>query len=163
MNKTTHYQKVHDFMDGAKQLPQNKFLIPPKEERILRSKLILEEAMEQVEGLGVSLMYNHDDCHPYFLTEDVISFKDNGDYDAQKVLDAFCDINVINTGTAITCKFSEILLDKSQEAVDNNNLSKLDGPDGPIFREDGKLLKPDGYVSVDKELNQIMDQYYVGI
>ena len=40
--------------------------------------------------------------------------------------------------------------------IHENNMSKL-GPDGkPIYREDGKILKPDTYVSVEPKLRELL-------
>lgn len=161
MDTQTHYQKVFSFMSGANQLNN---ICPPNEpsnsEKILRAKLILEEALEQVDALGVSLHFD-DNGKIYNFDENLLEYVVTHSYNAQAVLDACCDINVINTGTAITCGFNERLMSNSQSAVDLNNLSKLDGPNGPIFREDGKLLKPEGYVPVDAELQRILQQEIV--
>lgn len=68
--------------------------------------------------------------------------------DSVEALDAIIDCMYILYGTA--AEFG--LLDKLEDAwnlVAANNMSKL-GPDGkPIRREDGKIIKPEGYKPVD--------------
>ena len=72
--------------------------------------------------------------------------------DLVEVLDALVDQMYILIGTVL----KHGLEDKFEEAFDlihQNNMNKL-GPDGkPIYRADGKIIKPEGFVAVD--LNSI--------
>ena len=64
------------------------------------------------------------------------------DDDLIEIADALCDIHYIAAGTEVAYGIpgEEIF-----NHVHDNNMSKL-GPDGkPVYRADGKVLKPDGY------------------
>jgi len=61
------------------------------------------------------------------------------------IADALADIEVIADGTALEYG---IPLDDIRAEVHRANMSKL-GPDGPIFREDGKVLKGPDYLPPD--------------
>ena len=53
--ETEHYQRVKEFMRKAGQLPtQDGPHIPDAKIRLLRAKLIFEEAMEAINGLGIA-------------------------------------------------------------------------------------------------------------
>lgn len=150
---TDHYNAVKTFMEGAQQVVNICPTDPPAATKKLRSRLILEEAFEQVDALGVTPRVI-DDRKP--LTIDNIRLDVTHLYDPQALLDSCCDIYVINTGTAISCGMPLTCLRSAIEAVDDNNLTKLNGPNGPIIREDGKLMKPDSYIPVDEELKAIL-------
>ena len=155
---TDHYNSVKTFMEGARQVVNTSPTDPSVADKKLRSSLALEEALEQIDALGVTPMYATVDS---YLPLDIknITFEVTHRFDPQALLDACCDIMVINTGTAITCGLPVTCVREAIEAVDDNNLTKLNGPDGPIIREDGKLLKPDNYIPVDEELKKILGKY----
>lgn len=131
---TSHINNVADFMIGAKQEVPPGQTVPSPEVRILRAKLIYEECMETIEALGVDHIMGQ--------------FVDAGEkhYNSKKVLDGVGDTSVVSVGTLIACGLSYVY-PEALERIDINNLSKV-GP-GAIWREDGKLLKPPGYVPVD--------------
>ncbi len=61
---TKHYERVREFMQGCqKNMPKTAHLqatpsyplIPPPEVRLRRAKLIMEEALETVQALGVDM------------------------------------------------------------------------------------------------------------
>ncbi len=101
------------------------------EDRRLRAKLIWEETLETLRGLGFS--YDLDgglvELHPFNLVEAV---------------DGCFDLRVVTTGTLSALGVPDL---KGQEMVDRNNLAKF-GP-GCSIREDGKLIKPPGHVAPD--------------
>lgn len=72
----------------------------------------------------------------------------NEDGDIIEVADAITDILYVLLGTA--CEYG--LIDKMEEMWDlvhNNNMNKL-WPDGKVHkREDGKVIKPEGFVKVE--------------
>lgn len=130
---TEHLDAVRLFMEKAKQTTSFTVRCPSPEERLLRAKLIYEEAMETIEALGVD----------YILGKFVDAGEDN--YNPVAVLDGACDIAVVTNGTLIACgldgAFPEAL-----ERVDQNNLSKFG--EGSYTREDGKVMKPPNYIPV---------------
>jgi len=91
--------------------------IPSTDERSLRIKLLLEEVAEYISAE---------------LANDIT-----------KIADALSDIHYIAAGTEVIYGIpGEQIFDHVHE----NNMSKV-GIDGkPIFRDDGKVLKPPGYV-----------------
>lgn len=131
---TSHINNVADFMIGARQEVPPGPTVPSTEVRILRAKLIYEEAMETIEALGVDHILGQ--------------FIDAGEehYDPVKVLDGVGDTSVVSVGTLIACGLYGVY-PEALERIDINNLSKVG--QGAVWREDGKLLKPPGYVPVD--------------
>lgn len=128
-----HLTSVRVFMTKAKQTTSFKTRCPTPEERLLRAKLIYEEAMETIEALGVD----------HILGKFVDAGEEN--YDAVSVLDGVADIFVVSCGTLISCGLDGVF-PEALERVNDNNLSKVNG--NHSFREDGKLLKPSDYVPV---------------
>lgn len=149
-SETDHYQKVRKFMKGAGQQCPNNPYIPSKEIRELRAMLIMEEAMETIEALGVVVRV-HDGS---LLPEEFITFWYKAEYSPNltDIVDGCCDIKVVTTGTLIACGVPDKYV---QDLVDDNNLEKIEK--GTI-REDGKLIKPHDHQPPDiegflKELN----------
>lgn len=90
---------------------------PTFDARMLRIKLLLEEVAE----------YIHAE-----LDDDIV-----------EVADALTDIIYIAAGTEIAYGIpGEDIFNH----IHDNNMSKLDGQGNPIYREDGKVLKPNDYV-----------------
>jgi predicted HAD superfamily Cof-like phosphohydrolase len=72
--------------------------------------------------------------------------------DIVETLDALVDQMYILIGTIL----KHGLQDKFEEAFDlvhQNNMNKLGADGKPIYREDGKIIKPEGFTPVD--LNQL--------
>lgn len=135
--RSWHQVFVDQFMEMAKQeLPETP-CIPSEEVRILRAKLILEEALETIEALGVSVF---DDVGEIMVSMDGLRFHPWGEPNLVKIVDGCADIAVVTTGTLSACGISEAPM---QRLVDENNLAKF-GP-GHQLREDGKLIKPPGH------------------
>lgn len=128
-----HLTSVRLFMTKAKQTTSFKVRCPSPEERILRAKLIYEEAMETIGALGVD----------YILGK----FVDAGEesYSPLEVLDGVADMSVVACGTLIACGLDGVY-PEALERIDINNLSKVNGKHS--FREDGKLMKPPDYEPV---------------
>lgn len=98
----------------------------------LRAKLILEEAEEFVAACG--LEHSDDDDGP--------TFTQVAPADAVQMIDAIVDLIVVAVGAASAMGFD---LTSAFNEVHRSNMAKL-GPDGkPIRREDGKILKPEGW------------------
>jgi predicted HAD superfamily Cof-like phosphohydrolase len=131
---TDHLDAVREFMVKAKQTTSFVQRIPSAEERILRAKLIYEEAMETIEALGVD----------HILGQFVDAGEEN--CDLEKILDGAADLAVVTNGTLIACGLDGVF-PEALELVDINNLSKVNGKHS--FRKDGKLLKPSDYIPVN--------------
>ena len=125
--------------------------IPSEEMRLLSAKLLLEECIEQIRGLGVAVQV----CTPgvaeeIYLTdagtetECRISTVDR--VNLIEVADGVADVLVIAIGNALRCGID---IRPIMKIVNDNNLSKCYDADGNFiakFREDGKLLKPPGFI-----------------
>ena len=135
--KTEHQQRIEAFMKKAGQELPEEPTIPSEETRILRAKLILEEAIETIEALGITVKL------PELIRDmDKDQFK-NLEFVADKepnlveIADGCIDVSVVTIGTLSACGISDKRL---KEIVDNHNLAKF-GP-GSYRRDDGKWMKP---------------------
>jgi len=114
------YQDVKTFQTAVGQHIGQAPAFPGKAERTLRMDLLMEEVKEYLEG--------------------------EEKQDIENVAKELADIIYIVCGTAASYG---IPLDTVFEAVHKSNMAKL-GPDGvPKRREDGKILKPEGWVAPD--------------
>lgn len=95
---------------------------------VLRSRLILEEAREFVQAAG---------CRAYGDSCEKIA-----PHDPVEMIDAMVDLLVVTYGAAVA---AGIDIDLFWEEVHRTNLAKVGGP----VREDGKILKPAGWVPPD--------------
>jgi predicted HAD superfamily Cof-like phosphohydrolase len=70
------------------------------------------------------------------------------DEDIIEILDACADQLYILCGTILKHGLQDMII-PAFDLVHANNMAKL-GPDGkPIFREDGKIIKPEGFQKVE--------------
>ena len=115
------YTDVKDFHTAFGQLVGEYPQFPSREERLLRQRLLTEEYQEYMDA----------------------EFDD----DLIEVADALADLIYIACGTAVAYG---IPLDKVFAEVHRSNMAKLvDGK--PIYREDGKVMKPEGWQPPDIE------------
>ena len=110
-------------------------------ERLLRGRIVLEEALEFTDALGLVVTTpGHDIVAKGTVTVEIDPDKD---VDLVETLDATTDLIVVVKGSAHTFGLP---VDDAFEIVHASNMAKL-GPDGkPIRRADGKVLKPEGWV-----------------
>lgn len=134
--QSMHQLRVEKFMiQGGQDVPAMPS-IPSEEVRILRAKLILEEALETIEGLGVRIDAQ-DNCG---VSVEDLDFVPVGEFSFEKTIDGCCDLKVVATGTLSAMGIPDEVF---QQEVDNNNLMKVSGK---ITRDaNGKILKPAGY------------------
>lgn len=137
---TPHYNRIKEFMQKAGQATPEGAIKPDAETRILRAKLILEEALETVEALGVTVQVGGD--RP--LEEDALSYAADGTWDLQEVVDGCADISVVTIGTLIAIGVDD---EPVLEEVDASNLRKFG--EGGYRREDGKWMKPPNWTAPD--------------
>ena len=115
-----------------------------EEERLLRVKLVIEEAIEFAQAMGVAI-YINDYSSIVFLEDSELQFEiDRGlELDLVEAADALSDLVVVTKGSAHTLG---IPIDDITDIVMDTNMAKLDPSTGkPIRREDGKVLKPEGW------------------
>lgn len=139
--KSEHQLNVEAFMLRAKQeVP----IVPtplPAYVRILRAKLIFEEAMETItKGLGVKVIGTHFSDGSL----EALAFKLDGDFDMVETIDGVCDLSVVGVGTLSAMGVPDLPFIR---AVDANNLEKF--APGYSWRIDGKLQKPPGHKPPD--------------
>ena len=137
MPKTLHQQRVEKFMKLAKQVLPTKPEIPIASVRVLRASLILEEALETIEGLGLVVEV---ETYPVEMRRVKIRELSNIEPSLVVIVDGCCDLMVVTTGTLSACGVAD---DTVQTAVDLNNLEKFGS--GHSLRADGKLIKPPGH------------------
>lgn len=121
--------------------------IPDEQTRLLRAKLILEEALETIEALGVQVWVDQkqdrtdEPLSSSWVGDSRLVFHDtDGGLDLEKIADGCADLSVVTVGTLSACGIADGPLLRE---VDRSNEAKF--VDGPIMREDGKYLKPEGW------------------
>jgi predicted HAD superfamily Cof-like phosphohydrolase len=121
-----------------------------KEEQLLRVKLVIEEAFEFADAMGVSLC----DGDNYVVSADGIYYEASGDIDLVEAADALADSLYVVYGSAHTLG---IPIREVFALVHASNMEKL-GPDGkPIYREgDNKVLKPEGWQPPQAKILQLL-------
>lgn len=114
------------------------------EQAVLRVALHLEEMFELIRGLGVSVrLADHVD-----KDADISHLKANKDFklvadgtvNLREIIDGLTDSSVISEGTASLLGIPSVMFELP---VDYNNIEKFSP--GHYFREDGKLVKPEGH------------------
>jgi predicted HAD superfamily Cof-like phosphohydrolase len=139
---TPHYERVKDFMQRVGQPTPERLTIPDERTRVLRAKLILEEALETVRALGVHVRTGGDDG--VVLDDETMIFEAGGEVDLIEVVDGCADISVVTIGTLISIGVDD---EPVLEEVDSSNLRKFEP--GSYRREDGKWMKPPGWTPPD--------------
>lgn len=82
---------------------------------------------------------------PRLLIEEVLELKEAIDTkDRLAILDALTDIQYVLDGTYIAFGLDHVKQPAFEE-VHRSNMAKLDANGKPIIREDGKILKPEGW------------------
>lgn len=142
---SAHAHRVSRFMELASQDTPPIPMMPDEKTRELRAKLILEEVLETIQALGVTV------TNAGFIIEPSnLNFAATHEPDMVEIVDGCCDVAVVTTGTLIACGVPDM---EAQRLVDENNLAKF-GPGG--YRSDGtdgnpagKWVKPPGHKPPD--------------
>lgn len=151
--KSKHQRKIERMMSKASQCVPPYLAIPSDYTRTLRARLVLEEAFELVEALGVTV-YTADPTNGATQALDFSNFtfaiigkpdmwSANTDEKIQyltNVAKEAADLSVVTIGTLSAHGIPDLSL---LDAVDENNLGKF-GP-GSYKSEAGKWIKPKGY------------------
>lgn len=145
-NSTSHAVMVACFSKLAGQSIPEVPTIPDEKTRILRAKLIMEEALATIRGLGVNIYC----CDPHNAIEVnidvmkegrlVFSKDDFHEPSLKDIVDGCLDLRVVTTGTLISCGIVDS--PDLQELVDLNNITKFRKDKDGYLREDGKWIKP---------------------
>src|ERR1035438_9257282 len=145
-----------------RQLPGNPYEMPGPEVRLLRAKLILEEALETIHALGFRLSiyedYDDDPTEVEFTKVEHINFGKFGEPDMEKIIDGCCDGIYVYTGTLACCGIPD---NPHLQEVNNANDKKFPGRATPPMNDSGKYLKPVGWTPPDhkKVEKAVMDNY----
>ena len=118
MKKIDSLNQVAEFHRTFQHPVLNKPQVPSEDRFKLRVSLISEELKE---------------------LEDAIK-----DKNIVEIADALCDIQYVLSGAILEFGLGEKFVDLFEE-VQRSNMSKLDKDGNPIYREDGKVLKPEGW------------------
>lgn len=123
---TDHYDRVVEFMLAAGQEVPSEASIPDEQTRILRAKLIFEEAMETIEALGVSIYQVQ--VHTHLNRDAEFDFSADGTFSMVDAVDGCADLSVVNTGTLIALGVRDVSVLRT---VDEANLNKFKNPTCP--------------------------------
>ena len=119
--KSNHQQRVEEFMELAGQKIPKKPTIPNGPTRELRARLIIEEAVETTDGLGVSVCVKYDGRLLPISCDDLVFMADKPP-DLKEIADGCWDSRVVVTGTLSACGIAD---EDGQRQVDENNLKKF--------------------------------------
>jgi len=139
---TPHYQRVKEFMQKVGQDTPSRLTTPEEKTRILRAKLIIEEALETVTAMGVEVRVGGEDG--VVIEDEALHYSAPGEVDVVEVVDGCADISVVTTGTLIAFGVDD---EPVLQEVDDSNLRKFEP--GSYRREDGKWMKPPGWIPPD--------------
>jgi len=137
---------VQHFMELAQQETPKYPFIPTPEVRKLRAKLILEEALEQCQALGVEITTTAIGA-ALKLDEAGLQFHPVNQPDITLIADGICDQLYVSIGTGVAFGLD---LAPIWKLVHEANLAKF-GP-GSYRRDDGKQMKPPGWVAPDEAI-----------
>lgn len=150
VRRTLHQQRVNEFMAKAGQEVPAHPCIPDEKVRLLRARLILEEAMETILALGIDLNVRYTGVGAggeIPVTKKSIRFDVNPTRqpDLIEIADGCADISVVTTGTLSACGIADLPL---LEEVDRSNLDKFRG-DAHRCPDTGKWIKPTDWTAPD--------------
>lgn len=145
-----HPNRVAEFMLQAGQPTPEKPVICDEKTRLLRAKLILEEAFELIEkGLGINVKIAPFGVPgpkgPVAIRFEGLSLECVRPVDMVELADGIADVMVVNTGTALAFGIDLVPV---VAMVDRSNLQKF-GPGGYRRESDGKWIKPPDWQAPD--------------
>lgn len=121
------------------------------EERVLRARIVLEEALEFVEAMGCDVVES-DGYSPVTKSSVLVEINPGKDIDLVEATDAMADLDVVVKGSAHTLG---VPVDAAFQIVHGTNMAKA--PGGVVLRrEDGKIQKPEGWVGPTENLRALL-------
>lgn len=147
MSKSFHQLRIEHFMRLAGQAVPDQPTELDEATRILRAKLILEEAFETIrEGLGIDIiiMGGDDEGDTFDPLDFDLILKCTKPMNMVEFADGCADLSVVTIGSLSAAGITDGPL---LEIVDQSNLSKF-GP-GSYRRDDGKWMKPPNFKPPD--------------
>jgi hypothetical protein len=144
-----HIDAVKKFKLGAGQSAPDTKTEPTEAEKITCVRLLIEEALEMAEALGVYVGQKHNGDHVSSANNFTYYAPPDAKTNFVEVLDAAVDIMWVGvTGPLALCGMADKLT-PALAAVDANNLLKL--ANGHKCPETGKFIKPKDHPKVDLE------------
>lgn len=140
-------QDIKQFMLASNQECPEKPTLATPEIRTLRAKLILEEAIEQCVALGFSPFMSGEGFKSLVDHDTVITLIANRDANLIEIADGIADQVYVSVGTAIALGID---MQPIWDLVQRANMDKF-GP-GSWKRDDGKQMKPPGWVSPNEAI-----------
>jgi len=139
---TDHHHLVAAFMRLSNQTILPSPGRPSDEVLRLRARLHLEETLELIKGLGITVSLEVPSSKTIVeINKDTeFNLEVTGEVDLDEIADGIADSQVISTGTALSCGM--IVGETLQREVDMNNLYKFRTDGDGYRREDGKWIKP---------------------
>lgn len=143
--KTYHQQMVERFMELAGQPCPGLPTLPDRATRLLRARLILEEALETLAALGFTAVHRDGEPMTAKAPHEAGAHAGNvrlveGPADLCDIADGCADLSVVTVGTLSACGIADAGL---LTTVDINNLDKFGA--GHRIDAGGKVIKPDGH------------------
>ena len=143
LKKSEFSHRVRDFMIAGGQPVRDYPGDPGKDVRLLAARLLIEEALECVQALGVDIVRDGNRVDPQ---EVIGSLCVTGDADIVGVTDGACDTIFVSYWAMNALGISDYL--PMLEVCDSND--RKFGP-GSYKDENGKIRKPAGWVGPDIE------------
>lgn len=135
----TIHDQVTDFHRAFDQPIHDKPFVPSEDRLKLRGRLIMEEPLESLLALGAEPDYVL--MAAQYIRAAVDSIKRER-CNLVELADGLGDSDYVNEGTRLECGIPGRAV---AAEIQRSNMAKL-GPDGkPMYREDGKIMKPDGW------------------
>lgn len=120
-------------------------------ERVLRARLVLEEALEFVEAMGCEAVTTTGGTTSVTKESVLVEVNPAKQIDLVEATDAMADIIVVTKGSAHTLG---VPVDEATRIVHGTNMAKVGGP----VRADGKGLKPEGWVPPTEALRVLLER-----
>lgn len=135
-----HQKNVKEFMLAAGQECPDKPTIPSPEDRVLRTRLLIEEVLETARDLGVTITLNRE----IISSADSFEYSASNEVDLVGVSDGISDIAYVNAGLANCIGVDMEEIDK---VVHESNMAKFG--EGGYRDENGKWRKPPNWQAPD--------------
>lgn len=127
--KSAHQNRVENFMRQAGQIVPNQPTVPTEAVRLLRAKLLFEEATKELiyEGLAVNVLIDSN-CEKGGWDRIKFEVAPDRQPNLVKIADGCADVKVIATGTLSACGIADQAL---QLMIDDSNIAKFKVPRCP--------------------------------
>lgn len=139
--------KVAEFMHAARQPVRTEITMPTEAERLLRVRLVIEEAFEFAEAMGVQVTSIATDLHALNEHSVQVEIIEDAEVDIVEAADALADTLYVVYGSGHTLGLP---LQDVFDEVHRSNMCKVDESTGfCVVSPDGKVLKPEGWTPPD--------------